>query len=133
MPAAHSRMAPFSPARTVLTSWGECPPREGEGPCAAAGDGGRPVPHALQDGDAGTMGQPGRRHRRLHERKCTDKGCAVFLLFFLVGLWHIYSQARKEGNLAKLTHGFDWKGEICGVDEAVRDRPLLYWCDPEGE
>ncbi|CAE8604889.1 unnamed protein product [Polarella glacialis] len=43
---------------------------------------------------------------------------------------YIYTNARAEGNLAKLTHGFDWKGSICGVDDAVKNEPFLFWCSP---
>eukprot|EP00440_Ansanella_granifera_P047787 gb/GFBE01051763.1/.p1 GENE.gb/GFBE01051763.1/~~gb/GFBE01051763.1/.p1 ORF type:complete len:641 (+),score=109.81 gb/GFBE01051763.1/:1-1923(+) len=63
-------------------------------------------------------------------RKCTDGGCLAILIAFLGCMWYLYSRARAEGNLAKLTHGFDWKGSICGVDEAVREKPLLFWCNP---
>jgi hypothetical protein len=44
-------------------------------------------------------------------------------------LLHIYFVARTTGNLDKLGHGYDWKGEICGIDEAVKDKPFLYWCN----
>jgi len=63
-------------------------------------------------------------------RSCTDVACAVMLAVFLYGLWVSYGAARREGNLAKLTHGFDWKGDICGVDPGVEDKPLLFWCAP---
>eukprot|EP00930_Biecheleria_cincta_P025961 TRINITY_DN18396_c1_g1_i1.p1 TRINITY_DN18396_c1_g1~~TRINITY_DN18396_c1_g1_i1.p1 ORF type:complete len:513 (+),score=61.54 TRINITY_DN18396_c1_g1_i1:192-1541(+) len=32
------------------------------------------------------------------------------------------------GNTSKLSHGFNAKGEQCGVTEAVQDKPLLYFC-----
>lgn len=64
-------------------------------------------------------------------RKCTDSFCCCAFIVFLYGLWGIYVSARAHGNLAKLTHGFDWKGEICGVDGHAQDRPLLYWCSPD--
>lgn len=67
------------------------------------------------------------------DRQCTDTHCSLFFLAFLCGLGHIFVQARRDGNLAKLTHGFDWRGEICGVDARVRDRPLLFWCNPGKE
>ncbi|CAE6938263.1 unnamed protein product, partial [Symbiodinium sp. CCMP2456] len=75
----------------------------------------------------------------LPKRKCTDRFCIVLLVAFM----YLYRRARSEGDLAKLqdpkcswgrrTHGFDWTGKICGVDEAVRDKPLLFWCTPNGE
>ncbi|CAK9087036.1 unnamed protein product [Durusdinium trenchii] len=63
-------------------------------------------------------------------RRCTDRCCSVVLFAFLFGMWSVYQHALKEGNLAKLTRGFDWTGAICGVDEAVRDKPFLFWCTP---
>lgn len=38
--------------------------------------------------------------------------------------------AVKNGNLDKLTHGFNWQNEICGVSDRVVDRPFLFWCPP---
>mmetsp|Transcript_56322 Transcript_56322/g.132142 ORF Transcript_56322/g.132142 Transcript_56322/m.132142 type:complete len:653 (+) Transcript_56322:35-1993(+) len=67
------------------------------------------------------------------KRKCTDRFCIVLLVAFMSGMGYLYRRARAEGDLAKLTHGFDWTGKICGVDEAVRDKPLLFWCTPNGE
>lgn len=64
------------------------------------------------------------------KRECTDVPCLVLLVAFICGLWSIYSSALADGNLAKLTHGFDWKGDICGVDEAVAKQPFLFWCAP---
>lgn len=33
-----------------------------------------------------------------------------------------------DGNPKRLTHGYDWSGQICGVDEAVKDLKMLYFC-----
>mmetsp|Transcript_120354 Transcript_120354/g.268982 ORF Transcript_120354/g.268982 Transcript_120354/m.268982 type:complete len:672 (-) Transcript_120354:48-2063(-) len=66
------------------------------------------------------------------ERRCTDPGCLTAFLVFFCGMGYIYASARSQGNLAKLTHGFDWRGTICGVDEGVRHRPFLFWCAPGG-
>jgi len=33
--------------------------------------------------------------------------------------------------LGKLYHGIDYRGQICGVDSAVADKPYLYWCPSE--
>lgn len=62
------------------------------------------------------------------QRRCTDIPCLIVFFAFLVGLWTISAQAREVGNLAKLTHGFDWAGNICGVDEAVVNKSMLFWC-----
>lgn len=91
---------------------------------------GAQVRHAevVEEADAGAAGRlPEPGHRR---RQPTDLGCVAVLLVFLYGLWAIFAAARREGDLAKLTHGFDWKGDICGVDAGVQDKPLLFWCAP---
>jgi len=68
------------------------------------------------------------------KRECTDVPCLVFLIAFIWGMVTIYSGARVEGNLDKLTHGFDWKGDICGVDKEVANQSFLFWCAPgDGE
>merc|ERR1712008_451125 len=69
---------------------------------------------------------PQSRHR-------TDVPCLLMFLAFLCGMVYIYFVSRMEGNLAKLTHGFNWKGEICGVDAAVRHEPNLFWCNPSAD
>eukprot|EP00931_Biecheleriopsis_adriatica_P088530 TRINITY_DN62831_c0_g1_i1.p1 TRINITY_DN62831_c0_g1~~TRINITY_DN62831_c0_g1_i1.p1 ORF type:complete len:670 (+),score=81.98 TRINITY_DN62831_c0_g1_i1:81-2012(+) len=76
----------------------------------------------------GLIAGRGQGYHPRFRRQCTDRGCLVLLVAFCLGMWYLYSQARAEGNLAKLTHGFDWKGEICGVDESVVDKPFLFWC-----
>jgi len=67
---------------------------------------------------------------RVRRRQCTDLSCAGLLAAFVYGLWAIYSVSKEHGNLDKLTHGYDWKGDICGVDLSVQDSGLLYWCAP---
>lgn len=69
-------------------------------------------------------------HEGPQKRECTDVPCLILLLAFIYGLGAIYTGARTEGNLDKLTHGFDWMGNICGVDKEVADRPFLFWCAP---
>jgi len=58
----------------------------------------------------------------------------ILFVAFAYGMCTIYAGARAEGNLAKLTHGFDWKGDVCGVDGAVANQSYLFWCAPgDGE
>eukprot|EP00438_Fugacium_kawagutii_P032444 Skav223748 [mRNA] locus=scaffold3575:204602:207768:- [translate_table: standard] len=52
-------------------------------------------------------------------RRCTDPFCTMCFVVFLFGMWSVFHHALREGDLAKLTHGFDWRGSICGVDQAV--------------
>ncbi|CAK0797611.1 unnamed protein product, partial [Prorocentrum cordatum] len=70
---------------------------------------------------------------RRGERRCTDPACLLALLGCLAALGAVFRQARAEGDLAKLTRGFDWKGDICGVDAPVRFQPFLYWCSQRGD
>ena len=72
----------------------------------------------------------GNGYHRPGRRRCTDPFCAILFVAFLLGMWSVFQHALEEGNLAKLTHGFDWTGAICGVDEAVRNKPFLFWCTP---
>jgi len=65
-----------------------------------------------------------------HTRVCTDVCCALIFYAWLGGMGAIQYYAVQNGNLDKLTHGFNWQNEICGVTERVRDRPYLFWCPP---
>lgn len=53
--------------------------------------------------------------------------CALFVLAscvtFLLYLWSL-----SHGNVARLYHGTDYRGNICGVSTAVSNAPFLYWC-----
>lgn len=59
---------------------------------------------------------------------CTDIPCCFAFLAALVAGGILYVRGLAEGNIGKLFHGVDGEGRICGVDEAVVDKPLLYWC-----
>jgi len=51
----------------------------------------------------------------------------VFLVA-LACLVSIYIYGIADGSLAKLYHGIDSEGRICGYDDDVKDKPFLYWC-----
>ena len=36
--------------------------------------------------------------------------------------------AHTNGDLRRLSHGFDYQGRLCGVDESVSGLPYLYYC-----
>lgn len=36
--------------------------------------------------------------------------------------------ALKNGSPERLTHGSNWKGELCGIDTAVADKPFMMFC-----
>eukprot|EP00439_Symbiodinium_sp_Y106_P080322 s212_g19.t1 len=54
--------------------------------------------------------------------------CLVIFIGYMIGMMCISGYAFHKGDPRRLTHGFDYKGDLCGVDMAVADRPLLYWC-----
>lgn len=60
-------------------------------------------------------------------RSCTD---VPFLLLF-VGFWAVIvimldiSVVDKKANPNRLVRGVDWNASICGVDPAVKDKPLV--------
>mmetsp|Transcript_21343 Transcript_21343/g.47216 ORF Transcript_21343/g.47216 Transcript_21343/m.47216 type:complete len:677 (-) Transcript_21343:97-2127(-) len=68
-------------------------------------------------------------------RQCTDAFCLIIFIAFWCGMGYILNFALTEGNIAKVIHGFDWEGNICGVDHGdnydVRDQPYVYWCVSE--
>ena len=48
--------------------------------------------------------------------ECTDVPCCLVFLASLVGLGCLYSYGLSHGNIAKLYHGIDYQGKICGID-----------------
>jgi len=54
---------------------------------------------------------------------CTDTVGLVIFLGFLGGLGYVESYAWKHGDIRKLTHGFDYQGNMC-----VGKTPLTFWC-----
>jgi len=61
-------------------------------------------------------------------RRCTDRLCGLFFVVAMGFLVSMFVYGTTHGNTRKLSHGFNSKGEQCGIDEAVKDRPLLYFC-----
>lgn len=65
---------------------------------------------------------------KIKRRTFTDGVCLMtFALYMLVLAW-ILKFARDNGDIEKLTHGYDWKGQICGFTEDVIEKPYIYWC-----
>lgn len=75
----------------------------------------------------------GGAHGEANPRQCTDLFCLILFLCYLGGMGYVGYIAATRGDIRKLSHGFNWKGELCGVDKNVADKPFLYWCKPEGE
>eukprot|EP00441_Pelagodinium_beii_P046861 CAMPEP_0197622848 /NCGR_PEP_ID=MMETSP1338-20131121/2970_1 /TAXON_ID=43686 ORGANISM="Pelagodinium beii, Strain RCC1491" /NCGR_SAMPLE_ID=MMETSP1338 /ASSEMBLY_ACC=CAM_ASM_000754 /LENGTH=697 /DNA_ID=CAMNT_0043192611 /DNA_START=57 /DNA_END=2150 /DNA_ORIENTATION=- len=66
------------------------------------------------------------------QRKCTDLPCLVLFLTYLGGMIYVTNYAIQHGNPRALTHGYNYKGELCGVDVEVLNKPLIYWCGAGG-
>eukprot|EP00913_Durusdinium_trenchii_P017356 g16322.t1 len=58
-------------------------------------------------------------------RTCTDLPCLVVFIFYMIAMCSISIYGYNSGNPRRLTHGFNYKGELCGVDENVRAYPSL--------
>jgi hypothetical protein len=65
-------------------------------------------------------------------RAPTDIVCLLVYVIALGGLGYVISYAAKNGNVKRLTHGFDYQGKLCGVDPGVENATMLYWCPPAG-
>jgi len=65
-------------------------------------------------------------------RTCTDLPCFVIFIGYLIGMCCISTYGFQNGNPRRLTHGFNYKGELCGVDEGVVEKPLIFWCRANG-
>lgn len=50
----------------------------------------------------------------------------------MVGLVEVMRYAWEKGDTRRIYHGINWEGELCGVDPAVKAKPLLYWCREPG-
>lgn len=66
------------------------------------------------------------------QRKCTDLPCLMIFLGYLAGMCFVTKYALDNGNPRRLTHGFNYKGELCGVDAPVLSTPMTYWCGAGG-
>ncbi|KAF4655897.1 hypothetical protein FOL47_009245 [Perkinsus chesapeaki] len=68
------------------------------------------------------------RQAGMKNRRCTDVAFVILGLVFLGGLGIIWQYAASHGDLRRITHGFNYKGELCGADASVLEKPFLYWC-----
>ena len=63
----------------------------------------------------------------LHGRHCTDVCCLLLFVLALGGAGLVAAAAFEVGNPGLLKHGQDYAGALCGVDEAVLDKPKVYY------
>mmetsp|Transcript_10803 Transcript_10803/g.25860 ORF Transcript_10803/g.25860 Transcript_10803/m.25860 type:complete len:632 (+) Transcript_10803:46-1941(+) len=68
------------------------------------------------------------RASAMKSNRCTDIVCLIVWLAFLVAMGFVLMTSFRDGDIRRLSHGFNFKGELCGVDEAVAGQPYLYYC-----
>merc|ERR1719240_1061202 len=61
-------------------------------------------------------------------RSCTDFPCCIFFLCYLAWMGMLFNYSLENGNIKRLTHGFNYIGDLCGVDPNVANDPYLSWC-----
>jgi len=59
---------------------------------------------------------------------CTDVACCLLFAVVLCNFAFLFAWCQRAGDVGKLFHGIDYKGQICGVDPQVVNEPYLYWC-----
>lgn len=87
--------------------------------------------HMLRHNHEGPPGH-GPGHEQFFDLKdrhhCTDIPCCIAFLVALFCGGVLYARGLAEGNIEKIFRGINGEGLICGVDEAVKESPYLYWC-----
>ncbi len=66
----------------------------------------------------------------IQERTCTDPGCFILLLIFLLVFSWIGLNATQKGDPRVIVYPMDYEGNICGIDFRGRDMtefPFLYY------
>lgn len=67
--------------------------------------------------------------------KCTDVMCLVVFVAAFVGLGFVLQYCRENGDFRRLYHGYNYLGQLCGVDKGSDNQTLgeyLYWCPSAG-
>eukprot|EP00746_Dinoflagellata_sp_MGD_P036761 gnl/MRDRNA2_/MRDRNA2_18831_c0_seq1.p1 gnl/MRDRNA2_/MRDRNA2_18831_c0~~gnl/MRDRNA2_/MRDRNA2_18831_c0_seq1.p1 ORF type:complete len:621 (+),score=113.99 gnl/MRDRNA2_/MRDRNA2_18831_c0_seq1:3-1865(+) len=64
----------------------------------------------------------------MKEHSCTDPLFLLVVIAFGIGMGMTLHYAFANGDIRRVYHGFDYKGQLCGVDPAVADKPNLFWC-----
>jgi hypothetical protein len=62
-------------------------------------------------------------------RKCTDVVWLVLFVLANLGLAAVLAYAFHEGDFERMLHGFDFRGELCGVDD-LSGKEYVYWPEP---
>lgn len=64
-----------------------------------------------------------------HDRSCTDPHWCLIFVAFVAGLSFLGSRMFDAGQIDRITHGHDAYGNLCGVDQGVEDKPLVFYPD----
>jgi hypothetical protein len=68
----------------------------------------------------------------LGPRTITDWPCCILFFAYLVGMGYLFHYSLEHGDIKRLTHGFNYIGDLCGVDPKVANDPYLFWCGGVG-
>ncbi|XP_021948484.1 choline transporter-like protein 4 isoform X3 [Folsomia candida] len=68
-------------------------------------------------------------HGPIEKRSCTDVTCLLMLVAFIIGWCVIAVIGFNHGDPTILVYPTDSYGQKCGVDEAVKDKPYLFFFD----
>jgi len=60
------------------------------------------------------------------DRKCSDIICVPLFILAIGGVIAIGVWATINGDVNKITHGYNYEGELCGVDN---DEAVMFWCE----
>eukprot|EP00927_Polykrikos_kofoidii_P016229 TRINITY_DN17307_c0_g1_i1.p1 TRINITY_DN17307_c0_g1~~TRINITY_DN17307_c0_g1_i1.p1 ORF type:complete len:640 (+),score=72.97 TRINITY_DN17307_c0_g1_i1:179-2098(+) len=60
--------------------------------------------------------------------KCTDVSCLLVLIANCFAMSCVMRYVSAEGNIKKLSHGYDWRLQTCGFSPSVASKSYLYWC-----
>ncbi|CAL1152770.1 unnamed protein product [Cladocopium goreaui] len=76
---------------------------------------------------------PDEQKAHIRKRTCTDVFCVLLFAGAIVGLFEVLRYGFQNGDTRRIYYGLNWEGELCGLDEPVKDKPLLYWCTKPGD
>ncbi|XP_071963172.1 choline transporter-like protein 4 [Antedon mediterranea] len=65
----------------------------------------------------------------ISNRGCTDVICCLIFILFVTGLGVIGGIGFKRGNVQTLIYQTDYLNQVCGISEAVADKPYLFFFD----
>lgn len=71
-----------------------------------------------------------KKHGMIQNRKCRDMLCCLMFAAFWVGMIVIGAIGLKYGQPERLTHGTDYLGRLCGVDDGVKNVPYVAYPNP---